>query len=107
MDNVKQDNLRKLDSLYKQREDLLIVGLTGRTGAGCSTVAQILQQKSFEKLDLKSYKTCDFNNSDERKYSIIHRFMKEGNKWKQFTIIEASSCIFSFLKKHLKNYMIL
>lgn len=97
MDNVKQDNLRKLDSLYKQREDLLIVGLTGRTGAGCSTVAQILQQKSFEKLDLKSYKTCDFNNSDERKYSIIHRFMKEGNKWKQFTIIEASSCIFSFL----------
>ena len=97
MDNVKQDNLRKLDSLYKQREDLLIVGLTGRTGAGCSTVAQILQQNSFEKLDLKSYKTCDFNNSDERKYSIIYRFMKEGNKWKQFTIIEASSCIFSFL----------
>ena len=97
MDNVKQDNLGKLDSLYKQREDLLIIGLTGRTGAGCTTVAHILQQESFEKLNLKSYKTCDFNNSDERKYSIVYRFMKEGNKWKRFNVIEASSCIFSFL----------
>lgn len=97
MSNNEQNNLTKLDSLFRQREELLIIGLTGRTGSGCSTVAKILQQNNFSKLDLRSYKTCDFNNADERKYSIVYRFMKEGDKWKRFVVIEASSIIFSFL----------
>ena len=37
------------------------------------------------------------NNSDERKYSVIYRYMKEGKKWKKFDVIEASSIILSFI----------
>lgn len=88
---------KSVDSIFKIRERLIILGLTGRTGSGCSTVASILKKEKIDELDLKSYKTCDFNNADERKYSIIYRFMKEGDKWKQFYVIEASTIIFSFI----------
>lgn len=86
-----------LKSLYSQRERFILIGLTGRTGSGCTTVANILAKESMDELDLRSYKTCDYNNSDERKYSVIYRFMKEGKKWKKFSIIEASSIILSFV----------
>lgn len=75
-----------LKSLYSQRERFILIGLTGRTGSGCTTVANILAKESMDELDLRSYKTCDYNNSDERKYSVIYRFMKEGKKWKSFRL---------------------
>ena len=31
--------------LYSEKENLIILGLTGRTGAGCSTVASILKKR--------------------------------------------------------------
>lgn len=86
-----------IKSLYRQRDKFILIGLTGRTGSGCSTVANILSKKSINELDLRTYKTCDYNDADERKYSIVYRFMKEGRKWKGFTIIEASSVILSFI----------
>lgn len=84
-------------SLYREKDRLIILGLTGRTGAGCTTVSRILATESINQLDLKSYKTCDFDSADERKYSVIYRFIKEGNRWKQFTIIEASTIIFTYI----------
>lgn len=86
-----------IKSLYSQRDRFILIGLTGRTGSGCTTVAKILAQNDIKELDLRSYKTCDYTNSDERKYSIIYRYMKEGKKWKKFHVIEASSVIFSFI----------
>ena len=94
MDKSKTDAIK---SLYSQRDKFILIGLTGRTGSGCTTVSEILARKSMNELDLRSYKTCDYNNADERKYSVIFRYMKEGKKWKEFTVIEASSIIFSFI----------
>lgn len=91
------DKAEAIKSLYNQRDKFILIGLTGRTGSGCSTVADILSNEEIKQLDLRSYKTCDYNSSDERKYSIIYRFMKEGEKWKKFDVIEASSIIFSFV----------
>lgn len=92
--NNKADAIK---SLYSQRDKFILIGLTGRTGSGCTTVAKILSKDNFQDLDLRSYKTCDYNNSDERKYSVIYRYMKEGKKWKKFDVIEASSIILSFI----------
>lgn len=90
-------------NLYSQRDKFILIGLTGRTGSGCTTVADILSKESMDQLDLRSYKTCDYNDADERKYSIIYRYMKEGKKWKKFTVIEASSVIFSFILEGTYN----
>lgn len=91
------DTAQAIKSLYSQREKFVLLGLTGRTGSGCTTVSKILSKEKIEDLDLRSYKTCDFSNADERKYSVIYRYMKEGKKWKAFTVIEASSIIFSYI----------
>ncbi len=73
------DKAESVKSIYSQREKFILIGLTGRTGAGCTTVSKILAKSNIKDLDLRSYKTCDYNNSDERKYSLIYRFMKEGD----------------------------
>ena len=95
--NMTIKNQEAIKSLYRQRDRFILIGLTGRTGAGCTTVSKILSSDSINKLDLKSYKTCDYLSADERKYSVIYRFMKEGDRWKPFIVIEASSVIFSYI----------
>ena len=82
-----------IKNIYFEREKLVIIGLTGRTGSGCTTVASILNQKNFNQLSLKDPKTHDFNNADERKYNIVHKYMSHCKRWKPFTIIEVSSVI--------------
>lgn len=43
---------------YKLRQNFILIGLTGRTGSGCSTVAKVLETEHVQ--DLKSnYR--DFN----------------------------------------------
>ncbi|MBQ9273901.1 MAG: hypothetical protein IJ228_03740 [Succinivibrio sp.] len=90
----------EIAELYRQRDSFILIGLTGRTGSGCSTVAKILSRKELTELDLRSYKTCDYTDSEERKYSLIYRFMRQGKHWRPFTVIEASAVIFSFVLDH-------
>ena len=47
--------------IYKLRQNFILIGLTGRTGSGCSTVAKVLGTENVQ--DLKSnYR--DFNEGD-------------------------------------------
>jgi len=80
-----------LNDIFKQREDFIIIGLTGRTGSGCTTVAKIL---SSSDLRLKRPdRKCD--NNEERKYKIIYKYLY--NRWNPFTNISVSDIIISFL----------
>lgn len=84
-----------ISQVYEGKESLIIIGLTGRTGSGCSTVAQILEKKEFQDLDLHSAKQYDFQNSEERKERIIHEYMKVPGRWQPFSVIEVSGLIFA------------
>lgn len=95
--------------MYKHRQETIIIGLTGRTGSGCSTVANnILAKSKFEELDIKKPKEYDFKNSDERKQEIIYNYMKADN-WSGFHIVEGSAVILSFVFergfKELEKYL--
>lgn len=79
--------------VYKSKEELVILGLTGRTGAGCTTVAKILSTKSFQDLDIKDIKQYDFNDSDERKFKIIYDYMNVKERWQPFITIDVSGLI--------------
>ena len=36
-----------IKSLYSQRDKFILIGLTGRTGSGCTTVANILSKENI------------------------------------------------------------
>lgn len=82
-----------ISQVYESKERLIIIGLTGRTGSGCTTAASILETNDFNKLDLKSAKQYDFNNSEERKDRIILEYMNQPNRWQPFSVIEVSGLI--------------
>lgn len=84
-----------ISQVYESKERLIIIGLTGRTGSGCSTTAKILATQKFDELHLRNPKQYDFNNSEERKEQIIYEYMKEPNRWQPFSVIEVSGLIFA------------
>lgn len=86
--------------MYENRSSSIILGLTGRTGSGCTTVANILKNTSYKDLDLKQPKTYDYNDADERKYELIYNFISSENNWKEFHVIEGSAIILSFVLEH-------
>ena len=58
----------KVRSIYKNREEF--IGLTGKTGSGCSTVADILKNgyKEYNPVD------CTLADIQSRKAEIIKKF---------------------------------
>lgn len=84
-----------VEKVYKSLNDCIIIGLTGRTGSGCTTTAGILSHKNFSELELATPKHKDFKDIEERKAAIVYKYMSEN--WKPFTVIEASSIIFAFI----------
>lgn len=98
----KKDNKVKpydiVKNIFSLRSNFIIIGLTGRTGSGCTTVADILKEKDFDDLKIK-YKlrhegTID---NDARKRRIVYNFIREN--WRPFTIIKASDVIYHFAFK--------
>lgn len=86
------DGFDLINKIYQERDEMLILGLTGRTGSGCSKLASILSTKDFSRLDLPMPKTKDFISIEERQYEIIYNYMNK-NRWVSFNVIEVSSLI--------------
>ena len=84
-----------VNNIYDERNDFIIIGLTGRTGSGCTTVANILKTKKFDSLSLRTPKSIGYENTDERKYKIIYDYIREN--WDGFQVIELSNIIASFI----------
>lgn len=82
---------------YRERQSLIILALTGRTGSGCTTVSKILSKKNFKDLDVREPKTYDFSSRDERKYEVVYKYMSYQGRWEPFTVIGGSNVIFSFV----------
>lgn len=90
-----------VDKVYEQLDDFVVIGLTGRTGSGCTTLSKILETTKFEDLDLSTPKKKDFYNIEERKNAIIYKYMRD--QWTPFITIEMSSIILSFVLERPYN----
>ncbi|AXK48567.1 hypothetical protein [Aliarcobacter trophiarum] len=81
----------KIEKIYENRQNFVVIGLTGKTGSGCSTVAQILKQ-GYTDYDSPD---CKLTNIQNRKASIIKKFasinFKENHK--KFKIIKPSTIL--------------
>lgn len=102
----------KLDKLYSLREDFSIIGITGRTGSGCTDVANILES-DFENLEKVIAPREKSTTAQERKYKIVYDFNKLN--WKQYKIIKYRNVLLLIMcqdieplkfRKHLNNYYV-
>lgn len=63
-----KDNVSNaVDMLFEERKDFIIIGLTGRTGSGCSQVAKILSTGEFDELRLNEPDSNTFKDNEKRK----------------------------------------
>ena len=87
-----------IEQVYDLRHKFVLVGLTGRTGSGSSSVARLL---SYSKDDFKTQKLdkINWNVVEEgypnanvvRKSKIVRDYIRDN--WHQFYIIKASNII--------------
>lgn len=74
-----------LDQLYSLRRDFSVIGLTGRTGSGCSEVSKILNTPFNELENISSIESFS-DGKFKRKFQIVNDFCKEN--WKEYKVIE-------------------
>ena len=93
--------------LYDFRQNNIIIALTGRTGSGCSTVANLLKCKQFKDLPFPRTVTgvaSDYLSREKQlENDIIYNYMCSDNHWYNFEVIEVSAIILSFVLERGKN----
>lgn len=83
-----------ITKIYGDEDDFILLGLTGRTGSGCSTAAKILQS---EKASIKHslFEGNAPNSNEQRKERIVYRHFSA--TWTPFLLIQVRSIITTFL----------
>lgn len=79
--------------LYSENANI-ILGLTGRTGSGCSTVASLLTRVKPD-LHHNLFRGTNPQNSEQRKEQIVRRYFEAS--WVPFQCIQVSAIITTFL----------
>lgn len=82
----------KLNELYKHRTDFTIIGLTGRTGSGCTRIAELLSN-DFKNLKAEGLLTVEqIERIDDiifkRKYQITYNYFDKTDNWTKFNLIK-------------------
>ena len=90
--NNKKLSLTSIDQVYKNRSQFVIIGLTGRTGSGCTASSKILE-KTFG--EIKAPKPNHDNDNEARKYKIVYNYSE--NRWEPFQVIHIRDIITSFI----------
>ncbi|MDP2722541.1 MAG: hypothetical protein Q8O72_07285 [Bacteroidales bacterium] len=86
-----------LDKIYEVRKNFIVIGLTGRTGAGCSNVTEILEKK-FEENDFpKPLSHKDQEHPDDAKYNIAYNYLESNHI--PFTVIKYQNILAFFTLK--------
>ncbi|MBP2284793.1 dCMP deaminase [Flavobacterium sp. CG_23.5] len=89
----------KLKELYKHRTDFTIIGLTGRTGSGCSQISDLLS-KDFNNLSNGLREANSFSDPVfKRKFEITKNYLSYGNNWQQYDIIEYKKVLLLYIVK--------
>ncbi|QIU90424.1 anti-phage dCTP deaminase [Yokenella regensburgei] len=83
-----------ISELFLENNQFILVGLTGRTGSGCTTTANILESKSISFPELSGLSGF-YKGLDKRRYSIVKKFAEE--HWENFYSIKVSDLISIYL----------
>jgi deoxycytidylate deaminase/dephospho-CoA kinase len=84
-----------MDKIFENRSEFVILAVTGRTGCGCTTAAEILEKK-FRDLEIDTENSSVENENERRKDRIVATYLSKGN-WKPFYYIKISDIITAYL----------
>lgn len=80
--------------IYGDDDDFIVIGLTGRTGSGCSTVAKILQS-TRQDIRHSLYCGAEATTNEQRKQKILLKHFDAA--WSPFLLIQVRAIITTFL----------
>ncbi len=86
-----------LSNFYHLRSDFTIIGITGRTGSGCSTIAGQFE-KGFIETDYPNPTDFSSIHNSYKKYQIIYRFAREN--FYPFKVIRYKDILTLFIVQH-------
>lgn len=81
-----------LNRVYAESSEFIILGLTGRTGSGCSTAAKILNRTDIHAPEESKIYSTD---NDQKKYKLVRSYIKEN--WTPFVSIQVRVVITGIL----------
>ena len=87
-----------ISSLFHERSKFIVIGLTGRTGSGCTTAANILENETanFPQVeDVKYGNKSFFSNLDSKRYKIASHYITEN--YNSFISIKVSDLISAYI----------
>lgn len=91
MDEVQKVS-RALNNVFAETSDFIVIGLTGRTGSGCSTAAQILTEAV---LSLPEAGISHYVENEKRKFKIVKKYIDK--KWRPFKWLQVRSIITRYI----------
>lgn len=83
-----------ISKIYGDEDDFIVLGLTGRTGSGCSTAARILQSQ-LHQIKHSLFSGENPSSNEQRKERIIHRHFAA--TWTPFLLVQVRALITTFL----------
>ena len=87
-----------LSHIYKSRNDFTIIGLTGRTSSGCSTVAEQLAKGFNGGIDFEKPTSFTVKHNSYRKYRIIYEYAKVN--FKAYSLIKYRHVLTLFILQY-------
>lgn len=93
-ENGKLGSQIAIETIYEERKDFIVLGLTGRTGSGCSYVAKFLKEGIMH-YRLKDYHLQKLRHNEQLKYKIIYKYFQENRI--NFRVIGMTEIILTFL----------
>lgn len=92
MEQNKTANSHALERIYEEIGNFVVIGLTGRTGSGCSTAAEILSSLS---LDLPDVSHSHYVENERRKFRIVKSYIEKN--WTPFYYLRVRSVITGYI----------
>jgi dCMP deaminase len=83
-----------VNHIYKQRQEYIIIGLTGKIGSGCTTAADFLVN-NVEDIVLPEISISEDSNDNRRKKYIIQKYYKQN--WSGFRKVCVRDIITTFV----------
>ena len=96
----KANHYRLMENFLDSRKNFIVLGLCGKIGSGCSTVADILQ-KSFEQLNMPLPTDRAADSIEKHEYRILYTYAKI--HWRPFFCIKTSALITAHVLRYTEN----